>query len=389
MGELKEVILEKRNRLLTIVAPGGYGKSRLATQLCANLLDFFANGIFEVLLAPVGSHERIVSVTADALGFQFYGRADPKQQLLDYLREKEMLILFDNFEHMMEGKNLLTDILAYAPNVSLLVTSREPLHLKAEKVYRLEPLSVIPPRVAHADQPEGKAELVSTAYSEMEEGVPEAVELFIGRATLVEHDFALSEENLKIINTICEKLEGVPLSIELCSAWVDTFTLPELLSDIENQLDITSRMSDVEPRHRSMRASLDWSYNLLTGKQREVLRAVSVFKGGFFFEAGKALIDKTDLRQLLVKLRDKGWLFTREVLGKTRFYLRDVASHQYAFEKLKELRVGRPPVGRRTRRGAGPRPTPSEYEKRILAHCKYFAELIGREGERLKGQSQL
>jgi len=377
MAELKELILEKKQRLVSITAPGGYGKSRLATQLCANLLDYFANGVFEVLLAPVGSHERIVSVTADALGFQFYGRADPKQQLLDYLREKEMLISFDNFEHMMEGKELLTEILGYAPKVSILVTSREPLRLKAEKVYKLEPLPVSVVRedyktsrggrtVLSAERAQGRTALPPEAKAE--EILPEAVQLFIDRATLVKHDFAVTEENLALVNTICEKLEGVPLSIELTSAWVDSFTLAELLSDIENQLEITSRMSDVPARHRSIRASLDWSYNLLTEQQREVLRAVSVFKGGFFYEAAMAVADKQDLRKLLAELSDKSWLFTREVLAKTRFFVRDAATHQYAFEKLKES---------------------DDYEPAVLVHAEYFSELIEREGERLKGPALL
>ncbi|MCD6283021.1 adenylate/guanylate cyclase domain-containing protein [bacterium] len=284
-AELKRLILEKKQRLITVTAPGGYGKSRLATQLCANLLDFFENGVFEVLLAPVGSHERIVSATADALGFQFYGKAEPQQQLIDYLREKQMLISFDNFEHVMEGKDLLSEILQHAPKVSLLVTSREPLRLKAEKVYRLEPL---PTGVGRAHQPGKEAALVSAAYpgeSEGREELPEAVQLFLDRATLVKHDFALTAENFALVSEICAKLDGVPLSLELAAAWADSFTLGELLTEVEHQLELTAKMSDVPERQRSIRASLDWSYNLLSDEQRNVIRAVSTFKGGFFFEA--------------------------------------------------------------------------------------------------------
>ncbi len=254
------------------------------------MLDFFANGVFEVLLAPEGDHARIVSVTADALSFQFYGRGDPRQQLLDYLREKEMLLLFDNFEHLMEGKELLNEILAYASKVSILVTSREPLRLKAENVFRLEPMPV---GVGRGFILPGTEEArLKPRPTQEEQPLSEAVELFVDRATLVKHDFALTAENLATVNEICEKLDGVPLSIELAAAWVDTFTLPELLSDIENQLKITTRMTDVEPRHISIRASLDWSYNLLSDEQKEVLRAMSVFKGGFFYEAGEFLVGR-------------------------------------------------------------------------------------------------
>jgi predicted ATPase/class 3 adenylate cyclase len=389
---LKALLLEKNQRLITITAPGGYGKSRLATQLCANLLDRYENGVFEVLLAAVGSHERIISATADALGFQFYGKTDPKQQLVDYLREKRMLICFDNFEHVTKGKAILAEILQHAPKVSLLVTSREPLRLKAEKVYRLEPLDH---RVGRADQPGEAAAQVSTAYSEKEQELPEAVQLFTDRATLVKHDFTLTEENLALVNTVCERLDGVPLSIELAAAWTDSFTLSELLAEVENQLELTAKMTDVPERHRSIRASLDWSYSLLADEQREVIRAVSTFKGGFFFEAAEFIVRRglraapengsglnkagrrdsalqknlqKNLRTILTELRDKGWLFTREALGTTRFFIRDAATHQYAREKLQES---------------------SAYETVVLAHARYFAKLIEREGEELKGHDQM
>ena len=387
--ELEDVITSGKHRLVTITAAGGYGKSRLATQLCANLLDFFEDGVFEVLLAPIGDTERIVTATADALGFQFYGRTDPKQQLNDYLREKEMLLLFDNFEHVIEGKDLLPEILRQAPKVSILVTSREPLRLRAEKVYRLEPLPV------------GTIHEPSTAIHELP--VPDAAELFIDRALLVKHDFSLSEESLALVQKVCQRLDGVPLSIELAAAWTDFFSLPSLLSEVEHQLELTARMTDTEPKHRSIRASLDWSYNLLTDEQREVVRAVSTFKGGFFFKAAEALVlsfephpenappQISDLHRRLhvvvSELCDKGWLFTRETHGKTRFFIRDAATHQYAFEKLC---LGREciPTKEETAR-LKPQPTLSEYESRVLAHAKYFAELIEREGERLKGRGQL
>jgi len=399
MSELRDLILAKKHRLVTVTAPGGYGKSRLAAQLCADMLDDFAGGVFEVLLAPVGEHTRVVPATATALGFQFYGRDDPKQQLIDYLREKSMLILLDNFEQVMEGKALLVELLQQAPQVSLLVTSREPLRLKAEKVYRLEPLPVtvgwgLAPHREGGDLHEDTG---AARDRTLQEELPEAVQLFIDRATLVKHDFALTEENLALTNAICEKLDGVPLSIELAAAWSGSFTLSELLSEVEHQLELTARLSDVEPRHRGIRASLDWSHNLLSDEQREVLRAVSTFKGGFFYEAAMAVgwglvphreggdlqedtgaaRDRTlqkDLRKTLSELCDKGWLFAREVrlgeqaLGKTRFFIRDAATHQYAFEKLRQS---------------------PDFEKRVLAHAEHFAELTEREAERLKGRDQL
>ncbi len=320
MNELMRLLLEGNQRLITITAPGGYGKSRLATQLCANMLEDFENGVFEVLLAPVGSHERIVGTAASALGFQFYGKAEPQQQLIDYLREKNMLVSFDNFEHVMEGKELLAEILKNAPKVSILVTSREPLRVQAEKVYPLEPLPI---GVGRADQPGPvgrppvgrrpesgeerrgtgprptaesqipEAGLVSPAYpgdDDRQPDLPKSVQLFVDRASLVKHDFALDDENLALANELCAKLEGVPLAIEMSAGWADSFTLAELLAEVAQQLELTARMADVPERQRSIRASLDWSYNLLSDEQASVLRAVSAFKGGFFLEAAEAVV---------------------------------------------------------------------------------------------------
>jgi len=348
--ELKGILMGMEQRLLTITAPGGYGKSRLATQLCADLLDEYEHGVFEVPLAPLGDIERLVTTTASALGFQFHSGSDPKQQLLDYLREKRILICFDNFEHLLPGKQLLKEIHGQAPQVSMLVTSREPLRLKGEKVYRLKPL----PLGGNGEPERG--------------GFSDAVELFVDRATLVEPDFKPTPDNLQLVNAVCDKLDGVPLAIELAAAWADTFTLEELRKEVQGQLELTARMGDVDERHRSVRASLDWSYKLLNDDQREVLRAISTFKGGFFVKAAKAVVRKPGLRRMLAELREKGWLFTREVNRETRFYLRDAASHEYAFGKLLE--------------------SPG-WQCAVLAHCRFFAENLDREGKKLRGHGQI
>ncbi len=356
LAELKKIILGEKKRLVTIIAPGGYGKSRLAMQLCADMLDNYKNGVFAVLLAPVGDHSRIVGATADALGFQFYGGGDPKKQLLDYLREKEIFIQFDNFEHLMEAKPLVAEVLAYAPRVKIVVTSREPLRLSGEKIYPLVPLPVAIDRKAEACGGDGADDL------------PDAAALFIDRACLVSSDFETTKSNTALVCKICERLEGVPLSIELAAAWADSFTLPELLTELETQIELTARMVDVPERHRSIRASLDWSYNLLTDEHRAILRAVSCFRGGFYPDAGQAATGIKGLRMKLTELCDKSWLYAKEVGGKTRFYIRDAAAREYAFEKLKES---------------------DDYEQVAQSHLNYFSDLLKIEGERLKGHGQI
>ncbi len=348
--ELRKQLVEDGQRLITITAPGGYGKSRLATQLCANILDHYENGVFEVLLSPIREPARIVAAIANALGFQFYDPSEPVQQLTGYLREKRLLLLLDNFEHLMEGKQLIPVILEKAPGVSVLITSREPLRLRAEMIYRLDPLPV--------SQPDAKAV----------DELADAVALFVERASLVKHDFTATEKNLELARKICQKLDGVPLAIELAAAWSDFFSLPELLSQVEHQLELTARTDDVPEKHRSIRASLDWSYNLLQDGEKQVLRAVSVFQKGFFLEAAKAVAQREDLLKVLAELCDKSWLFSRPVEGQSRFFLRDAAAREYALEILRQS---------------------DEWEATVIAHSRCYAGLLEKEGSALGRQGQL
>ena len=391
LSALKDLILDKCHPLITITAPGGYGKSRLAVQTCADVLEHFEHGVFHVNLAPVGEPERIVSTTADMLGFKPRSPIEAKKQLLDYLRGKKMLILFDNFEHLATGKSFIREIIESAPGLCVLVTSREPLRLRAEKIFRLEPMPVTIDKEGNVSGKKFRHYNMSTLDKRrqphtMKESldempglnIPDAVKLFIDRAKLVKQDFDLTEENLALAQEICEKLNGVPLAIELTAAWADTFTLTELLSQVENQLAITARMADVEPRHRSIRSSLDWSYNLLNAQQKRVLRGVSVFKGGFFIESALATITSAEpthrieseqtLRTLLSELADKGWIFARETDRRTRFFVKDAPSQEYALNLLRQS---------------------EDWQERISRHSEYFAELLVQEAPKLKGHEQL
>lgn len=361
--ELAELslLLSGETRLLTLHAHGGYGKSRLASQLCAHLLWRFEHGAFEVLLAPVRDHKYLPKAIADATGFQFFGNREPKQQILDYLREKELLLCLDNFEHLLEGAEFVAEILRTAPRVRILVTSREPLRLAAERVYSVEPL----PLGAGSD----------------------AVQLFVDRATRVKHRFRVDMESTPLVERICTRLEGVPLAIELVAAWVDQFTLSELLKEVEGQLELTARKRDKPERQRSVRASLDWSYGLLKPELQRALQCLSVFLGGFFVDAAEAVLEQkgAQLRNTLSALCDKSWLFVRDAgaafsrsagvgnlpppaaAAVTRYFLRDVASHEYALELLKAPENA------------------VEQARAALAHARYYSLHMAREGPRLAG----
>ncbi|MDQ3024476.1 MAG: tetratricopeptide repeat protein, partial [bacterium] len=350
--ELQELgaLLAGEQNLITIIAPGGYGKSRLAAQLCANLLHRFERGCFMAYLAPVRDSIDVPQAIASALGYQFSAGRTPEQQLCDYLRAKELLLCLDNMEHLMERAPLVAEILRAAPQVKIVVTSREPLHLQNETIYRLDPLPV------------------SATHDEL---YSEAARLFVDRAALVNQGFALSADSAPLVQQICERLSGIPLAIELAAAWMDSFTLGELRDELSHQLELESRKSDLPARHQSLKACLDWSWNLLGAPQQEMLMRLSVFRGGFFSEAAGSVLNMKGmaLRAALAKLCDKSWLYTREVDGQTRFFLRDMLAHEYAFAKLEETR------------GA----VDSLYESAVCVHAAYYAALAGREGPRLSG----
>jgi predicted ATPase/class 3 adenylate cyclase len=364
LHELSRLLLDPGQRLVTIVAPGGYGKSRIAAQLCAELLDEFEHGVYEVLLAPLSSPARIISAAADALRFPLYSGRDAKEQLLDFLRDRQLLIHFDNFEHLMAGAQMVNVMLQAAPRLKVLVTSREPLRLRSEQVYHLPPLSVDPPADA--------AVIVLPAADCPEVAAPEqlgpAVRLFVDRAQLVRHDFNLDARELQLVRSICERLGGVPLAIELAAAWVDSFTPAELLAEVESQLELTARMGDVPERHRSVRASLDWSWKLLTDEQRQLLRGVAAFNGGFHADMAVQLTGLKGVRRPLIELVDKSWLTAREVHGRMRFFLRDAAAREYAISRLKEL---------------------PEWDSVALGHAALFSALMAQWGPQLYAAGQL
>lgn len=356
LKELSALLLNSRH-LVTITAPGGYGKSRLAAQLCADLLTSFERGVFYVELAPVREASDIAAALAAATGFQFFGQRNPQQQLVDFLREKEMLLCFDNFEHVLTGAPFVAEILREAPQVKLIVTSREPLRIAGEQQYPLDPLR------AEAD--------IQTP-----DEFADAELLFADRASLVVPDFALGEDSYPSVQEICRKLNGIPLAIELAAAWVDSFSLSELAAELDRQLELTARLGDTAERHRSLRASLDWSWNLISKERQRILMQLATFRGGCFVEAAEALvgIKGLALRRELAALVDKSWLYTREIEGQKRFFLRDAASREYAFEKLAATRAD----------GAD-----SLYEQAAMAHARYFSALMEREGAKLHAAGQL
>ena len=289
-------------RLLTLVGPGGIGKTRLALQAATDQQGEFADGVYLVPLALESSIDLVVSAIAVALQITFSGQANLKDQLLRYLRHKEMLLVLDDFEHLLHsptvfsvgqgGAGLLADILRYAPGMTLLVTSRERLNLRGEWVFEVQGL-----RFPVDETADG---IVAKDYS--------AFELFVQSVHRVHPGFLLSERERPCVMRLCQLVDGMPLAIELAAGWMHVATCEEITQQIERGLSfLATSLRDVPERHRSLQAVFDHSWNLLSEDEQRVFSRLSMFRSVFSREAAEqvggaslpilaSLVDKSLLR---------------------------------------------------------------------------------------------
>jgi predicted ATPase/tetratricopeptide (TPR) repeat protein/tRNA A-37 threonylcarbamoyl transferase component Bud32 len=291
LASLAKLLADPGVHMATILGPGGIGKTRLALEAAEKQIGAFAEGVYFVPLAPLTSPELIVPAVAEALHFSFYEGSGPQEQLIDYLREKRLLLVLDNFEHLLAGTALIAAILQNAPGVRILATSRERLNLQAETLVLLEGM----------DFPDWETPEDAAGYS--------AVKLFLQSARRIQPDFALTAENVRYIARICRLVQGMPLGIVLAAAWTGALTLPEIADEIERSLDfLESDWRDVPERQRSLRAVFEYSWNLLTEAERDAFTQLSIFRGGFTREAAQqvagaslknliALVNKSLLRR--------------------------------------------------------------------------------------------
>jgi predicted ATPase/DNA-binding SARP family transcriptional activator len=311
LADLADMLANPACRLLTLVGPGGIGKTRLAVQAAAEQRATFTDGVAYVSLAPLGSDAFLVPAIAEAVGLTFSSQPDPKVQLLNYLQEKELLLVLDNFEHLLTGAGLLGDLLRHAPGVSILVTSRERLNVQGEWVVEVAGLQV--PR---EDQVEGIAD-----YS--------AIALFLQCARRVQAEFAFSEVEQRSVVHICRLVEGMPLGIELAAAWVRALSSAEIAREIAAGLGfLTTSLRDVAERHRSLHAVFEHSWRFLSADERCVFGRLSVFRGGFGREAAERVAGAK--LSLLAALIDKS-LLRRTATG--RYDMHELL-RQYAAEQL-------------------------------------------------------
>ncbi len=320
-----------RCRLLTLTGLGGSGKTRLALEVSHGAASQFQDGVVFVSLEPLAESDLLVHAIARAVGLTFYGEDEPEIQLLNYLQDKSLLLLLDNFEHLLPGATLVSAILARAPQVKFLVTSREALDLQEEWLYPVTGMS-----------------LPLSTYSISLEDY-DAVQLFLYHARRIQPDFDLEHEHESVV-VLCRMAAGLPLAIELAASWLRGLTTAQIAAATRDNLDILSTTTrNVEERHRSMRAVFDHSWTLLSERERKVFAGLSVFRGTFDNAAAEQIAGAP--LTLLAALVEKS-LVMRE--SANRFRIHELL-RQYAAEKLEE-------------RG--------ETETTYVRHATYFAQVL-------------
>ena len=280
LAEIVDLLNHTECRLLSLTGPGGIGKTRLALEVASQFLDAYDDGVYFVPLQALDTPDLIIPSITETLGLSLDQCCDPRDQLLGQLEPRRLLLLLDNFEHLLEGVSIVSDILAMAPGVKIIATSREALNLQEEW---LRPVSTMHyPELAIIQQENG---LRLEDYS--------AVQLFVQSAQRIRPDFSLEHEKTGVIR-ICALVQGMPLGLELAAAWVRVLSCDEIAREIERSLDfLETRARNVPPRHRSMRVVLEHSWNLLTRDEQDVFQRLSVFRGSFTRDAATAVAGAT------------------------------------------------------------------------------------------------
>ncbi len=347
LGELVDLLTRPNVRLITILASGGMGKSRLSLELGEKSLTNFADGVYFVELAPLTEADDISAAIGDVLKYPFQQEErSPQQQLLDYLQNKKLLLILDNFEHLIEGASLTSDILRQAPQIKIVTTSRQALRQTGETVFHLGGL----------DFPDWETPEDALQYS--------AVKLFIQSARRVDPSFTLQTENLDYVARICRLVDGLPLGILLAAAWLDMLRLDEIADEIANNINfLEAELTDLPERQRSIHAVFEYSWNLLNDAERAVFMKASIFRGGFSREAIQKIAG--------VNLRVLQALVNKSLLR------RDITSGRYEIHEL--LRQFGQEILEQS----------ADYIDVRTKHSEYYLKYIAQLTPQLKGQNQL
>jgi predicted ATPase/serine/threonine protein kinase len=322
-------------RLLTLTGPGGTGKTRLSMQVAADLSDHFADGVFFVSLAPIRDPALVMPAISQTLGVREVEGQHLLRVLKDYLRDKHVLLVLDNFEQVTEAAPVVSDLLSAAPRIKVLATSRALLRVRGEHVYPVPPLVL----------PDPKELLPLKRLRQIE-----AVQLFVQRARSVKADFTITDENGPAVAEICARLDGLPLAIELAAARVRLLPPQKMLAQLDDRFRLlTGGARDLPARHQTLRGAVDWSHNLLSADEQDLFRRLAVFCCSCTLEAAEAVCSLSgdpstvnatsapgqvlDILNGLGSLMDQSLLQSSDVDGEPRFGMLETI-REYALERL-------------------------------------------------------
>jgi predicted ATPase/class 3 adenylate cyclase len=358
LAAAQQQLLDSRVRLLTLTGPGGTGKTRLALQVAAEVLEQFADGVCFVPLASINDVALVPTAIAHALGILQAAARQLVDTLIDYLRERQLLLVLDNLEHLLGATPLLTELLASCPRLKLLVTSRAVMHIPGERDFEVPPLGLparepVPP-VEHLTQ-------------------SEAVRLFVERAQAVKADFTVTENSRRAVVEICHRLDGLPLGIELAAARVRLLPPESMLVRLHRRLPLlTGGARDLPLRHQTLRAAISWSFDLLDGTEQRLFRYMPVFAGGCALEAVEAICASheraLDVTSGVASLVDKSLLRREPTNGQSPRFMMLETIREYALELLEAS---------------------GEAEEARRRHAMYFMELAEAAEPRLHGPDQV
>jgi predicted ATPase/DNA-binding SARP family transcriptional activator len=311
-----------QNRLVTLIGAGGIGKTRLALQTGASLLNDYPGGVWFVPFESLRDEDLVPQTIASFLGIPESPEASLVETLVNRLGDQSLLLIFDNCEHLLDAcARLAETLLKHCPDLKIVATSRDILRLEGEAVYHVPPLTI----------PESQS-----GPSVEEAANSESVQLFAQRARLVLSNFEITATNKDTLVRICNRLDGIPLAIELAAARIDIFTLEEILYQLNYSFHLlASNTRSVLPRHQTMRASIEWGWNLLTEAERSFLRQLSVFPGGWTLQAAQRIGVKDSLERTSALWRKSFVVVHRQAGYETRYGFHEVV-RAFAQEKLVE-----------------------------------------------------
>ncbi|MGH7399396.1 MAG: ATP-binding protein, partial [Candidatus Rokuibacteriota bacterium] len=325
LADVERLLAE--TRLLTLVGPGGTGKTRLALQVAADLVDRFPDGIWLVELAPLSDPALVPQAVAVALGLREEAGRPVAASLTHHLRPKRLLLVLDNCEHLVDACARLADALVRAcPQLTILASGQETLGVTGERLVRVPPLSLPDPR--RLPPP---ARLVEYG----------AIRLFMDRATAVKPEFALTAANASAVVQICQQLDGIPLAIELAAARLKALSPQQIAGHLDERFRLlTGGSRSALPRHQTLRGLIDWSYGLLSPAEQALLRRLAVFAGGWGLEAAEAVtagdgVDAGEVLELIGRLVDKSLVMADEQSEEVRYRLLETI-RRYAGQRLEE-----------------------------------------------------